>query len=643
LVTLTLLSEKLAVAQERIDSEEMVTLYAHTDYTVGLREGKILSTAPPYGQRKSAILDKEIQFILYPSLAQELDIQGSVNYRLYLRSAVKRSVHLNISLYEVPMEGDSKRVSSAVVALPVDNQINPYVLGIPLSHTFSKGSTVLFSIIPRPDVSSLVIFWDDSQTDTYVALPIRRGFKVLELRAVDLDETPIVGANITVSIGEGRIWTGRTDATGWTRALVPRSDETLYDITVTWKNTIVNRTLYHTAEGAKTELRCRVYRLELLTRDLIELPVEGVLVTLFRNDTVIGEGKTSSDGKIQFSQLPESEYRIGARYNLTVLILPLSTSQNITFQLSSNSNREIDLPVLRPWMMNSGAAISLALIAMASAATMLRRRKRAFHEYDFSYFEAIAGGGIPPSSSVMISGLPGSGKTILATQFLLKSLRSGNQCIFITNVDFPSNIRRDLKIFEPKIDEYERSSKLIFIDCYSASGGQQSPEEHKIPAVGDLTGLGMQVSACLEKLGQNTDVFLDSLTPLFTMLRDDYISNFVHSVGAKTKGVNGRFFFTLGTGISKEGAHTIEAVSDCIIEMSTTEESGEYHTRLRIKKMKKKHVEGWTGFRVDDEKGIVFRTTRPRNTESSIKLRRHPRRRDPWDRPRSLSKLSGKA
>lgn len=615
LVTLTSLSEKLAVAQERPESEDMVILYAHTDYTVGVKDGKILSTAPPYGQRRSAILDKEIRFVLYPSLAQELDIQGSVNYRLYLRSPVKRSVHLNISLYEVPTEGNSKRVSSAVVALPVDNQINPYVLGIPLSDTFSKGSTVLFSIIPRPDVSSLVIFWDDAQTDTYVALPIKRGFKVLELRAVDLGEEPIVGANITVSIGENRIWTGRTDSTGWARALVPKSGETLYDITVTWKNTIVNRTLYHTAEDAKTQLKCRVYRLELLTRDLIGQPVEGVVVTLLRNDTLVGEGKTSSEGKIQFNQLPESEYRIGARYNLTILTLSLSATQNITLQLSSNANREIDLPVLRPWVMNSGVAIFLALVAMASATTVLRRRKKAFHEYDFGYFDVIAGGGIPPSSSVMISGLPGSGKTILTVQLLLKSLRSGNPCIFITNVDFPSNIRRDLKIFEPKIDEYEKSSKLIFIDCYSASGGQQSPEEHKIPAVGDLTGLGVQVSACLEKLGQNTDVFFDSLTQLFTMLRDDYISNFVHSVGAKTKGVNGRFFYTLGTGISKEGVHTIEAVSDCVIEMSTTEESGEYHTRLRIKKMKKKHIEGWMEFRVDDDKGIIFRSTRSRNKE----------------------------
>ena len=116
------------------------------------------------------------------------------------------------------------------------------------------------------------------------------------------------------------------------------------------------------------------------------------------------------------------------------------------------------------------------------------------------------------------------------------------------------------------------------------------------------------MSSCLEKLGQNTDVFLDSLTPLFTMLRDDYISNFVHSVGAKTKGVNGRFFYTLGTGIGKKGLSTIEAVSDCVIEVTSSEESDEYHRRLRIKKLKQSHIERWVDFRVDSEKGIVFRT-----------------------------------
>ncbi|MBS7623084.1 hypothetical protein KEJ39_05345 [Candidatus Bathyarchaeota archaeon] len=590
----------------------MVILYAHTDYAVGAKDGKILSTAPPYGQRRSAILDKEIRFILYPPLSQELHIQGSVNYKLHLRSPVKRSVQLNISLYEVEAEGSIRRVSTVSVALPVEDQINPYVLGIPLIHTFSEGSTVVFSIIPRSDVQPLVIFWDDPQSDTYVALPIKEAFKVLELRALDLVGEPLAGAHISVVAGESRIWDGRTDPTGWVKALVPRVEEIYYEVTVRWMNIVVNRTLYRTVGDAKTQLRCRVYRLELLALDLARMPVGGVQVAILRNDTLISEGKTSGDGRIQFNQLPESEYTIGVRYDFTILMLPLTASQNITLHLLSNTDRKIDLPVLKPWVVDSAILGSFALMATVSVATMLRRRKKAMYEYDFEYIDEITGGGIPASSSVMISGQPGSGKTVLATQLLLKSLRSGNRCIFITNVDFPSNIRREISNFEPKIEEYERNSRLIFIDCYSALSGQQSCEEHRIPAVGDLTGLGVQISECLEKLGQNTDVFFDSLTPLFTILRDEYICSFVHSVGAKTKGVKGRFIYTLGSGVNKKGLQAIESISDCIIETSMTEVSGEYRTMLRIKKMMKKHLEGWTEFRVQDGKGVTFRTARPR-------------------------------
>jgi hypothetical protein len=163
------------VAEQRSDLAQMTFLYAHTDYRVSVKGNNILSTAPPYGQPHSAILDREISFVLYPSLAKELGTQGSVNYRLYLRSPAKGTVHLNLSLYEVDVEGISKHVSSALVALPVGDQTSEYIIGIPMSYTFSKDSTILFSIIPSKYASSLVIFWDTDQTDTYVALPIKGG------------------------------------------------------------------------------------------------------------------------------------------------------------------------------------------------------------------------------------------------------------------------------------------------------------------------------------------------------------------------------------------------------------------------------------------------------------------------------------
>lgn len=298
-----------------------------------------------------------------------------------------------------------------------------------------------------------------------------------------------------------------------------------------------------------------------------------------------------------------------------ILFVPISVSNDFDIQLSSDASREMVLRIVKPWMINSVLLILIILTSSLLALNLFRKRKKGFREYDFEYFYKMAGGDILSSSSVMISGLPGSGKTVMLTHFLIKSLRSGKPCIFIANLDFPSNLREYLKGFEPDLEKYEKSSKLIFIDGYSASGGKESSEKHQISSMGDLTGLGVQLSSCLEELGQDTDVFLDSITPLFTMLRDEYIANFIHSVGAKTKGVNGRFFYTTGSAVGRKGLNAIEAVCDSVIELSSTDEAGEYQRKIRIKKMRRKHFERWTDFRVDGDKGIMFRTRNSRKSK----------------------------
>jgi KaiC/GvpD/RAD55 family RecA-like ATPase len=605
----------VALAQPRFDSTEIVDLYAHTDYTVGVKGGMILSTAPPYGISRSTLLDREINFTLYPTLTRDIRIEGSVNYKLHLRSPLKRTINLNISLYEIGNETKITQVSSAVIALPVEDKISRYILGIPISHTFQNESTILFSIKPEPDIQSLTLYWDGEQTDTSVSLPIpvEETFNIFNLEIMDSKDMPLKGANVTINIDDRRVWTGRSNSIGQIRALIPKSGDTVYEFIVIWKGIVVNRTLYHTSENLEIQIRCTVYSLELLLRDLLGFPVEEAKVALLRNDSIVDHGNTTIEGRINFLQLPGSQYKVQISKELMIFFIPISVSNNFEIQLSSDTSREMVLRIFKPWMINYGLLILIILGSSLLSMNLLQKRRKSFHEYDFEYFNALAGGDIPSSSSIMIMGLPGSGKTVLLTHFIIKSLKSGKSCVFITNLDFPSNIRNYLKTFEPNLDKYEKSSKLIFVDCYSASGGKESSEKHQISSMGDLTGLGVQLSSCLEELGQDTDVFLDSLTPLFTMLKDEYIANFIHSVGAKTKGVNGRFFYTIGSAIGRKGLNAIEAVSDIIIEISSTDEADEYRRKLRIKKMKRKHLERWIDFRIDGDKGIIFRTRESKN------------------------------
>ncbi len=119
--------------------------------------------------------------------------------------------------------------------------------------------------------------------------------------------------------------------------------------------------------------------------------------------------------------------------------------------------------------------------------------------------------------------------------------------------------------------------------------------------------MGIKISSCLNELGKGTDVFFDSLNPLFPILKQDFILNFIHSISAKVKGNRGRFFFTVGTGIEPEVLSKLESTSDCVMEIQLYEKDGDYQRRLRIKKMGKKHIENWVDFTIEDKRGIVFR------------------------------------
>ena len=102
---------------------------------------------------------------------------------------------------------------------------------------------------------------------------------------------------------------------------------------------------------------------------------------------------------------------------------------------------------------------------------------------------------------------------------------------------------------------------------------------------------------------------MDSLNPLITALRTDYVINFLQTVAAKVKANNGKLCITVGAGIDGRDMTKLEESADCVIETQLTESGGGQRRRLRIKKLRgKPYVDRWTQFRVEQDKGIVFLT-----------------------------------
>ncbi|MBU7047292.1 MAG: hypothetical protein HXS54_12740 [Theionarchaea archaeon] len=67
--------------------------------------------------------------------------------------------------------------------------------------------------------------------------------------------------------------------------------------------------------------------------------------------------------------------------------------------------------------------------------------------------DKMLGGGFPENSIIMVAGGPGSGKTILSTQFLMRGLMDGEDVIFVSLGDTKERTQRNVEAFGWDLDQ----------------------------------------------------------------------------------------------------------------------------------------------------------------------------------------------
>jgi len=79
--------------------------------------------------------------------------------------------------------------------------------------------------------------------------------------------------------------------------------------------------------------------------------------------------------------------------------------------------------------------------------------------------DEILGGGFPKGRTVLVVGSPGSGKTILALQFLRAGAVSGERSIYITFDEKSEQVKENVSAFGWGLDRLEEEGKIMFVDA----------------------------------------------------------------------------------------------------------------------------------------------------------------------------------
>lgn len=201
--------------------------------------------------------------------------------------------------------------------------------------------------------------------------------------------------------------------------------------------------------------------------------------------------------------------------------------------------------------------------------------------------DEILHGGIPERNVVLLSGGPGTGKTIFSQQFLWNGLQMGEPGIYVALEEHPVQVRQNMAQFGWDVKKYEEEGLFAMIDAFTAGIGKSKEYEKYI--VHDLTDLREFIDVLRQAIKDTKAkrVVVDSVTTLYinkpAMARSIILQ--LKRVLAGT-GCTSIFVSQISVGERGFGGPGVEHGVDGIIRLDLDEIDGELKRSLIVWKMR---------------------------------------------------------
>ena len=129
-------------------------------------------------------------------------------------------------------------------------------------------------------------------------------------------------------------------------------------------------------------------------------------------------------------------------------------------------------------------------------------------------FDALLLGGLPAGRATLVAGTTGSGKTVLAAEFLARGILTyGESGVFVTFEESPADLRANVASLGFDVAGFEAEGRWAFVDASAHPGGEE------VVGAYDFAALVARVAHAVASAGA-TRVVLDSVGAVFSRYAD---------------------------------------------------------------------------------------------------------------------------
>ncbi len=201
--------------------------------------------------------------------------------------------------------------------------------------------------------------------------------------------------------------------------------------------------------------------------------------------------------------------------------------------------------------------------------------------------DKILNGGIPRRNVVLLSGGPGTGKSIFGQQFLWNGLQVGEPAVFVALEEHPVQVRINMAQFGWDVRRYEQEGLFAMVDAFTGGIGEAAKRERYV--VRDPTDVGLLTDVlrdAIRDVGAQRGV-IDSVSTLY-LTKPAVARNVVMQLKRVLSGLGVTSILVSQVSVTERGfgGPGVEHAADGIIRLDLDEIDGELKRSLIVWKMR---------------------------------------------------------